>query len=354
MASLEAINHVDVDLSDKRYSIFIGQRILYHGSLLEDLIKGETVLVVTNQIVAPLYLDIIRERLSGFRCHVVVLADGESHKNLASIVKIHETLIKYQHPRNTTLIALGGGVIGDMTGFAASTYHRGVSYIQIPTTLLAAVDASIGGKTAINYPHAKNVVGSFYQPRGVVIDISFLETLPSREFRAGFGEIIKYVLLSGDRLLLSRPLPELITRCCEIKLKYIQNDIEDNQGLRILLNLGHTIAHALEACTEFNRWLHGEAVAIGLYCAALLSYRRGYLNIETLHDIDQLLLAHQLPRRIPNDLDQEYLYLLIKQDKKVTTSRIPFILMSGMGECFLDSDISESEVRDLLRDATIE
>ncbi|MDX2345563.1 MAG: 3-dehydroquinate synthase [Legionella sp.] len=347
MVSLNILQTIDITLPNACYSIVIGQHLLEDAVQLKALIKGTQVLVVTNQTIAPLYLDKLCHALQNFQCDTVILPDGEAYKNQASVTKIHEALIKHQHHRDTTLIALGGGVIGDLTGFAASTYHRGVAFIQMPTTLLAAVDAAVGGKTAINYPGAKNAVGSFYQPKAVFIDLICFNSLPKREFQSGFAEVIKYALLSGDLALSKKPLPELIATCCQIKASMIADDVEDKTGQRALLNLGHTFAHALEAHTNYTRWLHGEAVAIGLYYAVLLSHQIGDLDKALVKQVDDLLAYHELPRRIPHDIKINALYDFMQQDKKVTNNRILFILIKALGNCYTNDKITKKDIYDL-------
>ena len=278
--------------------------------------------------------------------------------------KIYDALIKYRHHRDTTLIALGGGVLGDVTGFAAATYQRGVRFIQIPTTLLAQVDASVGGKTAINHPAGKNMIGSFHQPHAVIMDLTTLETLPPREFRAGLAEVIKYGFLVGGEFLngLSRVLAEelptgsslqladLIARCCRIKASFVQED-EREIGRRALLNFGHTFAHALEAYTHYQRWLHGEAVAIGLYCATLLSHQLGYIDQSILKLVDSLLQAAKLPCRIPKGIDLHALQALMLHDKKITNKTLRFVLMRAPGDCYLESQVTEDSLRHVLMNA---
>ena len=350
MVSLKFVQEVTVTLPNVRYAIVIARHLLKDAARLTAAVQGTQVLIVTNETIAPLYLDLVRKAFQSIQCDVVILPDGEAYKSQASITQIHEALITHQHHRDTTLIALGGGVIGDITGFAASTYHRGVAFIQLPTTLLAAVDAAVGGKTAINYPNAKNAVGSFHQPSAVFVDLACLDTLPKREFQAGFAEVIKYALLSGDLSLPSKPLPELIAACCRIKADIVQADVNDKTGARALLNLGHTFAHALEAYTHYTRWLHGEAVAMGLYCAARLSHQLGHLNADVVQQVDDLLNTHDLPRRVPDDIAWDDLYTLMQQDKKIINKQIPFILMKAPGECYLNTAVTKADIETLFFD----
>lgn len=353
-----------VTLPQQSYPIYIGFGCLANHELLRQHLLAKQLLIVTNETVAPLYLAQVQDGLASYDCDVVILPDGETHKNLANLQRIYEKLLSNHHHRDTSLVALGGGVIGDITGFAAATYQRGVGLIQIPTTLLAQVDASVGGKTAINHPLGKNMIGSFYQPNAVIMDLATLASLPEREFRAGFAEIIKYaVLVGGDFVELvktvlaqtnqgssSHQLALLIEQCCLIKSRFVQSD-EREMGERALLNLGHTMAHALEAHTQYQRWLHGEAVAIGLYCAALLSYHNGLLDAHDLALIDSLLAMAQLPRRIPRDLDLLSLCEWMRRDKKIKNGQLRFILIRGMGDCFLDTSVSEAHMFSVLTEA---
>lgn len=354
---------LDVRLKNHEYPIYIGSHLLADADLLRRHVLAGQVLVVTSDRIAPLYLDAVQQAFASIQCDAVVLADGEIHKNQQSLFAIYDALINHRHNRDTTLIALGGGVIGDMTGFAAATWQRGVPYIQIPTTLLAQVDSSVGGKTAINYRHAKNMIGSFYQPHAVIMDLATLATLPMREFRAGLGEVIKYGLLAGGEVLSNiqsilakgltsstDSLSELIEQCCRIKAEFVQED-ERETGRRVLLNLGHTFAHALESYTNYQRWLHGEAVAIGLYCAALLSCQLGLLPEKDLNMVDLLLAAAQLPSRIPSDIDLTALQSLMFNDKKIKNNTLRFVLMRGAGDCFLDAEVTDERVRCVLRSA---
>lgn len=357
MASLDLYQELVIRLPRQEYPIIIGRNALKDGDSLCGYLSSKQVLIVTNEKVAPLYLADLQAAFANLQCDVLILKDGEEYKNQQSLFAIYDCLIAKNHHRDTTLVALGGGVIGDLTGFAAATYQRGVSFLQIPTTLLAQVDASIGGKTAINHPQAKNMIGSFYQPRAVIIDLNTLKTLPLREFRAGLGEVIKYALLAGGDFFnlvysalqkglgenKSVELPDIISQCCQIKAEFVQED-ERETGLRALLNLGHTFAHALEAYTHYKRWLHGEAVAIGLYCAALLSYQCKGLDKNTLSLLDQMLTWAGLPSRIPADIELDRLRLLMSQDKKVKNKQLRFILMKAIGDCYIDDEITENQL----------
>lgn len=358
MAKFEIYEKLEIALSGHRYPVLIGHHALTDEEVLRRYVPAKQVLLVTNDRIAPLYLKNLQSAFSDRQCDVVILQDGEAFKNRQSLFEIYDTLIAKQHHRDTNLIALGGGVIGDLSGFAAATYQRGVPFVQIPTTLLAQVDASIGGKTAINHPQAKNMIGSFHQPSAVIIDLDTLKTLPSREFRAGLAEVIKYAVLAGGEFLefvyealekglaekACEKLPAIISQCCQIKARFVQDD-EREAGQRALLNLGHTFAHALEAYTHYNRWLHGEAVAIGLYCAALLSCQQLRVEEKMLHVVDEMLARAKLPRRIPGDIDLNKLRAFMAQDKKIKNKNLRFILIRALGDCYIEEQVREENLR---------
>ncbi|MDP1604182.1 MAG: 3-dehydroquinate synthase [Legionella sp.] len=359
MAKSDCFRELLVRMPAHDYPVLIGRNILTDRTILRRYATSRQVLIVTNVTVAPLYLHFLQDAFSDRQCDVVILKDGEEYKNQQSLFQIYDTLIEKNHHRDTLMIALGGGVVGDICGFAASTYQRGVEFLQIPTTLLAQVDASVGGKTAINHPEGKNMIGSFYQPKAVIIDTNTLNTLPQREFHAGVAEIIKYGILVGNDFLNyveealntnmdSCLLPELIRKCCQIKATIVQQD-ERESGQRALLNLGHTVAHALEAYTHYSRWLHGEAVGIGLYCAALLSHLYYGLDKKSLERIDKLLLLANLPRRIPKDIDLTHLRELMNKDKKIKNNTLRFVLVKELGNCYLEEKVAETSLAAVLQ-----
>lgn len=363
MAKCEVHAQVNVGLAKYPYPISICSYALTDPGLWQSLITSKQVLIVTNQTVAPLYLHFLTQAFADKQCDVVILQDGESFKNQDSLSLIYDQLVQKKHHRDTTLVALGGGVVGDITGFAASTYQRGVPYIQIPTTLLAQVDASVGGKTAINHPMGKNMIGSFYQPQAVVIDVCTLHSLAAREFRAGLAEIIKYALLEGGDFFhtlyswlqkginnTSPELPHLISQCCQIKARFVESD-EQEQGARALLNLGHTFAHALEAYTHYQRWLHGEAVAIGLYCAAVLSYELDLIDSSIVMQIEQMLQWAALPNKIPKDIELAELTRLMSLDKKIRNGCLRFVLVNNFGDCYLSDKVTEHDLKNALNAA---
>ncbi|MGH7960193.1 MAG: 3-dehydroquinate synthase, partial [Candidatus Binatia bacterium] len=342
---------VTVNLGLRSYPIFIGAGVLADlGRLLrQQQFTAERVAVATDTGVGKIYRDRVVETLTaaGFIPWVIEIPAGEEHKNLAWLAFLYDKLVEGRIERRSPLIALGGGVIGDMVGFAAATFQRGLPFIQVPTTLLAQVDASVGGKTAINHPAGKNLIGAFYQPRMVVIDVDTLKTLPRREFLAGLAEVIKYgVILSPDlftlleaqlgRLLRFDPqlLITVIKTCCQLKALVVEED-ETEGDYRAILNFGHTLGHAVESATEYKRFLHGEAVAIGMSFAARLSHQRGLCTAETSERVGHLLKKAGLPVEIPKTLKGEHLLLGIVTDKKIAGGKVKFVCIEEIGKtCF--------------------
>lgn len=337
-----------VDLGDRSYPISIGQGLLSDGTLMAQQIKGQHVVVVTNTVVAPLYLETVTAslRASGKRVDAIVLPDGEAHKNWESLMLIFDALLEKKCDRKTTLLALGGGVIGDMTGFAASAYMRGIPFVQIPTTLLAQVDSSVGGKTGINHPLGKNMIGAFYQPQAVIADTASLQTLPDRELSAGLAEVIKHGAIIDTKFFSwieenivklrakdADALAYAILRSCEIKADVVRQD-EREGGLRAILNFGHTFAHAIESGLGYGTWLHGEAVGCGMVMAADLSHRLGYIDYVSKVRITQLVEAAGLPVVAPDLGDQVWLDLM-EVDKKNEGGHIKFILLKPLGCCLI-------------------
>lgn len=352
---------VNVDLGERGYPILIGPQLLGQPGLLAPYIKGRQALVVTNERVAPLYLDALLKSLTGINCETLVLPDGEHTKTLETLQRIFDRLLESRHERSTTLIALGGGVTGDLTGFAAACYQRGVNFIQVPTTLLAQVDSSVGGKTGVNHPLGKNMIGAFYQPQVVVADIDVLKTLPRRELQAGMAEVIKYGLLgnlvffdwlelhmddlmAGDSLLLS----EAVRICCEEKARIVAAD-EREGGQRALLNLGHTFGHAIEAAMGYGTWLHGEAVGTGMVMAADLSWRMGWISRDDAQRARHLISRAGLPVVPPPQMTADQFIELMSVDKKVQAGRIRFVLLRQLGEAFVTADIPEPILRQTLQ-----
>jgi len=349
-----------VDLDDRSYPISIGQNLLKNSELFSRAITGDKVMVVTNDIVAPLYLASCKQTLAAYQIDEVILPDGEKHKNLATFEIILSELLAKKHARDTTIVALGGGVIGDMAGFAAACYQRGVAFIQIPTTLLSQVDSSVGGKTAVNHPLGKNMIGAFYQPQAVVIDIECLKTLPAREFAAGMAEVIKYGIIYDnaffqwlesniDPIIALDPetITYMIKRCCAIKAEVVALD-EKESGIRALLNLGHTFGHAIEAEQGYGNWLHGEAVAAGMVLAAETSYVLGLIEHDDVEQIISIIEAFNLPISAPENMTYENFAEHMQLDKKVLAGKLRLVLPTSIGTSKLVSDVSEVVLRDVI------
>lgn len=355
---------IDISLGDRSYPILIGPGLLSDSAVLREHISARDLLIVTNATIAPLYLHPFTKALNDSgprRIASVILPDGESHKTLSSLAVIVDALVEARMNRDAAVIALGGGVIGDMAGFAASCYQRGIDFVQIPTTLLAQVDSSVGGKTAVNHPKAKNMIGAFYQPRCVIADTATLTTLPDREYRAGMAEVVKYGLVydavffqwleSNADVLLARnddAVIHAIRRSCEIKAEIVGID-EREQGLRAILNLGHTFGHAIEAATGYGTWLHGEAVAAGMVMAAEMSTRLGWLPDTDRNRAVSLLDRFGLPVRAPHigaDLAAE----LMGMDKKVLHGKLRLILLRTLGQADVVSDYPDQALHATLQE----
>jgi 3-dehydroquinate synthase len=338
-----------IELGPRSYPILIGHGLLDDAALLDGAIAARDVLVVTNVTVAPLYLARLEGTLAGKRVASVVLPDGEQHKTLETLGRVFDALVERRMNRDACVAALGGGVVGDMAGFAAACYQRGVDYVQLPTTLLAQVDSSVGGKTGVNHPGGKNLIGAFHQPRSVVADIGTLATLPPRELRAGLAEVVKYGLVADEAFLdwieanleaLLRldagALSHAIRRSCEIKAEIVAED-EHERGRRALLNLGHTFGHAIETATGYGEWLHGEAVAAGMLMAADLSCRLGWLATADVERVRALLARAGLPAT-PPPIGAARGLELMGMDKKVLAGRIRLVLMRGLGRGVVAGD----------------
>jgi 3-dehydroquinate synthase len=352
---------LNVALGDRSYPIHVGTKILSQADLLLPHLKRKQVAIVTNTTVAPLYLDMITEPLksAGVSVIPIILSDGEAYKNSDTLNLIYDALLKNRCERTTTLVALGGGVIGDLTGYAAATYLRGVPFIQVPTTLLSQVDSSVGGKTGINHPLGKNMIGAFYQPQVVLADIATLDTLPSRELAAGMAEVIKYGLIRDvdffewierniDKLnaLDADAMSYAIYRSCQNKAEVVAAD-ERESGERALLNLGHTFGHAIENAMGYGVWLHGEAVAAGTMLAGDLSKRMGWLSDEDISRMAAIFKAANLPVMSP-DLGVEKYLDLMGLDKKVVDGKIRLVLQQGIGKSILTSDYDVAALKQTL------
>ena len=350
---------VQVDLGLRSYPIYIGADLLQDHGLLRPHIRGNQVAVITNETVGPLYLDALRAGLDGLSVDVYQLPDGEEYKTLASYGAVMDFLISHRHNRTTTLIALGGGVVGDICGFVAATFQRGVDFLQIPTTLLAQVDSSVGGKTAVNHPQGKNLIGAFYQPRCVLADTQVLNSLGDREFAAGLAEVLKYGVIADAELfawicaesnaLVARDpacLLHAVRRSCEIKADVVARD-ERESGLRAILNFGHTFGHALESLTGYKQLLHGEAVATGMVMAADMSCRLGWLSAAAARQIKQAVACLGLPV-CPPDLPVNDMLQAMGLDKKVVDGRLRLVLARGIGEVVVADDFDLGALRETL------
>ncbi len=338
-----------IDLGERSYPILIGPGLLHDAALVGGAVAARDVLVVTNTTVAPLYLAHLERSLEGKRVASVALPDGEQHKTLETLALVFDALVERRLNRDACVVALGGGVVGDMAGFAAACYQRGIDYVQVPTTLLAQVDSSVGGKTGVNHPGGKNLIGAFHQPLAVLADTDTLETLPPREFRAGLAEVIKYGLiadiaflgwieanLDGLLRLDGAVLAHAIRRSCEIKAEIVAED-EREHGRRALLNLGHTFGHAIETATGYGEWLHGEAVGTGMLMAADLSHRLGWIEATDVGRIRALLARAGLPVAAP-PIGASRALELMGMDKKVLAGRIRLVLMRKVGEGVVSGD----------------
>ena len=355
--------HIEtVNLEDNSYPIFIGEGASLSLENFDGYIAGKDIAIITNEVVAPLYLNEISDLFSNRNVIEYILPDGEQEKKLKTVHKIIDRLMEAGFGRDSTLIALGGGVVGDITGFTASIFMRGINFIQIPTTLLAQVDASVGGKTAVNHKSGKNLIGSFYQPQCVICDSIFLATLEATEFSAGLAEIIKYGLifdseffqwlqknmqqiLSNDRAAVDY----VIQRSCAIKAEIVAQD-EKEQSVRALLNFGHTFGHAIEKLTGYGNWTHGDAVAVGMVLAARLSENMSLITPEDVQNIEEILTAANLPISLPN-IDPAELLAAMQSDKKVKDRNIQLVLLKNIGEAFLTADYSQEDLVNILRDS---
>ena len=345
-----------VDLGDRSYPIYIGESLLQQPELIRRHIPGSSALVVSNTTVAPLYLSAVQQALDGLKHEAVILPDGEEYKNLDVLNTIFDALLRHRFDRNTTLIALGGGVVGDMAGFAAASYQRGVHLIQIPTTLLSQVDSSVGGKTGVNHALGKNMIGAFYQPRAVIADTLTLNTLPERELSAGLAEVIKYGLIrkpdfftwlqqNMDKLLQREPaaLARAIEISCQTKAEVVAAD-ERESGQRALLNLGHTFGHAIETGMGYGEWLHGEAVGAGMCMAARLSQQLGWIGSAALDDCVALIAAARLPTQAPAGMSVDKFMQLMAVDKKVLDGVLRLVLLKAIGDAVVTDDFSRAQL----------
>jgi 3-dehydroquinate synthase len=354
------VQRINVELGTRSYPIFIGAGVMEHAEELNRAIPARDVLLVTNTTVGPLYADKLAAALAPRRCIEVELPDGEIHKTLANVSRMLDVLIANRFSRDACVVALGGGVVGDMAGFAAACYQRGIAFVQVPTTLLAQVDSSVGGKTGVNHAGGKNLIGAFHQPEAVFADTNSLNTLPDRELRAGFAEVIKYGLIvdqnffdwletHATELLARSPeaLAHAIRRSCEIKAEIVGRD-EREQGERALLNLGHTFGHAIESATNYSTWLHGEAVGAGMLLAADMSKRLGWMTAADVERVEGILRRFGLPVDV-SALPAMALAEKMKIDKKVAAGRIRLVLLKAIGKSVVTGDYADAALRETLQ-----
>ncbi|NTS78686.1 3-dehydroquinate synthase [Catenovulum sp. SM1970] len=354
------MTQLTVDLGARSYPIRIGSGLINKAEEFTSIIKTKRVVVITNDTVKPIYLDTLLTSLADFDVSAFSLPDGEQYKTLDSFEKVNAYLLENNCGRDTTLVALGGGVIGDLVGFVAACYQRGVPFVQVPTTLLSQVDSSVGGKTAVNHPLGKNMIGAFKQPEAVVIDVDTLNTLPAREFAAGISEVLKYGLICDKafwkslienqqqiKALEQSFLIDIIYKCCAIKADVVAQD-EQERGVRALLNLGHTFGHAIEAEMGYGVWLHGEAVATGMVLAAKTSLNRGYISQADYDEIKQTIAAYDLPVDKPEEMDCSAFIKHMMRDKKVQNNVMRFILPSELGQSQLYADVTQQELEQVL------
>ena len=344
---------LNVELDDKSYPIYIGSNLLSSKSLLSDHIQGKQVMIVTNTTIAPLYLEKLKDALVDFNVESVVLPDGEEFKTLETLNKVFDALLKAKFDRSSTLVALGGGVVGDITGYAAASYQRGVNFIQVPTSLLSQVDSSVGGKTGVNHELGKNMIGAFYQPKAVIIDVDTLDTLSDQEYSAGMAEVIKYGLLGNADFfyMLETNIESIMARNKDLIIEIIFNSCKDKasivaldefeRGKRALLNLGHTFGHGIENAFGYGNYLHGEAVSIGMVMAAKLSMDEGYLSNEDAIRVESILSKADLPISIKKSIGSETLIEAMSLDKKSIDGKIRLVLLKALGDSYLTDSYSK-------------
>ena len=344
---------LNVELADKSYPIYIGSDLLSSKSLLSDHIQGKQVMIVTNSTIAPLYLEKLKDALSDFNVESVVLPDGEEFKTLETLNKVFDALLKAKFDRSSTLVALGGGVVGDITGYAAASYQRGVNFIQVPTSLLSQVDSSVGGKTGVNHELGKNMIGAFYQPKAVIIDVDTLDTLSDQEYSAGMAEVIKYGLLGNADFfyMLETNIESIMARNKDLIIEIIFNSCKDKasivaldefeRGKRALLNLGHTFGHGIENAFGYGNYLHGEAVSIGMVMAAKLSVDEGHLSHQDVIRVESILSKADLPISIKKSIGSETLIEAMSLDKKSIDGKIRLVLLKALGDSYLTDSYSK-------------
>lgn len=357
----ELLDTLTVDLGTRSYPIYIGRGLLRDAALLKKHLAQARCAVISDTTVAEIYLDDLKTAVSKRYAVDIVISPGEEQKKLSSVENISSVLLENLMTRQDFIIALGGGVVGDLAGFTAACYQRGIRFIQIPTTLLAQVDSSVGGKTGVNHPLGKNMIGAFYQPAAVIIDLDTLQSLPERQVSAGIAEIIKYGLITDSdffgwlesninalKSLNPDALVYAIRRSCEIKAQIVSQDERETNDCRALLNLGHTFGHAIETAMHYEGWLHGEAVGCGMVLAARLSARCGLLSDAQVQQITNLIKTAELPVTLPAELDARQLISLMRKDKKNIGGRQRFILLKDVGHAYIDETVSEPILHELL------
>lgn len=354
---------IDVSLGSRTYPIYIEHGLLRNSNVLSKTVLSKQVVIISDSTVAKLYLETVKENLHDKQCAEFILAPGEESKTLQNFDRIISFMLEEKINRTATIIALGGGVVGDIAGFVAASYQRGINYLQIPTTLLAQVDSSVGGKTAVNHPLGKNMIGAFYQPMAVLADTSTLETLEKRDFNAGIAEVIKYGLIKDKdfftwivknlSLILSynkNALRHIVKKSCQNKAAIVEMDEREN-GIRAILNLGHTFGHAIETFEGYGSWLHGEAISAGMSMAAHMSKRLGYINDIDARAIDNLLTKCDLPIKPPKNMTPEDFLNVMSRDKKNTSEKIRLILLQSIGEAFVTSDYPKDTLISIIKDS---
>lgn len=350
-----------VALSERTYNIEICQNFDRFGELISPVATNSQLMIVSNNIVAPIFIDAIEKSLTQFNVARCILKDGEIFKTIGAVEQVVTSLLEAKFDRGCTLIALGGGVVGDITGFAAASYQRGVQFIQVPTTLLAQVDSSVGGKTGVNHPLGKNMIGAFYQPKLVYTNVTTLATLPDRELRAGVAEVIKYGLIASPEFfqwleenldsLLARDtdlLAEAIKISCETKAKVVAED-ERESGIRAILNLGHTFGHAIETGMGYGTWLHGEAVGCGMCLAARMSHDAGWISSQDLTKTIALIERAGLPTELPSSLSADEMLAHMQVDKKNRDGKIRLVLLKQLGQAIISDDYDTNLLRSVLQ-----
>ena len=356
---MKLMKKIIVKLDKRSYPIYIGANIISNKSVLKN-INSKNIALVTNKKIESLHLNKIKNNI--LKKNKILLSDGEKYKNQESVSKIYSYLLKNKFSRDSILVALGGGVIGDITGYAAATYQRGIDFVQIPTTLLAMVDSSVGGKTGINHALGKNMIGSFHQPKAVIIDINILKTLPKRQFNAGMAEVIKYGIIKDKAFFNwlvknhikiksqdSNSIIEIIKKSCEIKANIVSQD-EKEKNIRALLNLGHTFGHAIENNLGYGKWLHGEAIACGFLVASAVAIQNKTMKISEYEQIKNLLKLFNLPTKLPKNINISKLFKTMMLDKKVKNNEIMYILPKNIGNAYITNKINKNIILKALKD----